>query len=155
MIWEDLNVNLIIPDLEAESSEDVFQQMGSKMISEGYCKDTFVEALKERESEFPTGINMGDIGIAIPHTNKQHVKKGGIAIGILKDPVHFYQMGTTDEPVEAKLIFMLAVENPKAHLEFLQRILVVLQDQNVLQKIMQTKDKQQVISIIKEKENSL
>ena len=47
-------------------------------------------------------------------------------------------MGTTDEPVEVKLVFMLAVEDPKEHLVFLQRILAVLQDQDVLANIMKT-----------------
>lgn len=76
MIWEDLNENLIVPDLEAENSEEVFEKLGGLFIAEGYCRDTYVDALKEREKDFPTGINMGTIGIAIPHTDKQHVIKG-------------------------------------------------------------------------------
>lgn len=155
MIWEDLDENLIVPDLNAGNSEEVFRIMGGKMISEGYCKESYVDALIAREKDFPTGINMGEIGIAIPHTDKDHVRRGGVAIGVLKQPVQFFQMGTTDEPVNAKLIFMLAVEDPKEHLVFLQRILMVLQDQKVLAKIIETEDKKQIIQIIKEKENSL
>ena len=155
MIWEDLNENLIVPDLEAENSEEVFEKLGGLFIAEGYCRDTYVDALKEREKDFPTGINMGTIGIAIHHTDKQHVIKGGVAIGVLKKPVHFFQMGTTDEPVEAKLVFMLAVEDPKEHLVFLQRILAVLQDQAVLARIMETRNKKEIIEIIKEKESNL
>jgi len=98
MIWEDLNENLIVPDLEAKSSDEVFEKLGGLFIAEGYCRDTYVDALKDREKDFPTGVNMGSIGIAIPHTDKQHVIKGGVAIGVLKESVHFYQMGTTDEP---------------------------------------------------------
>ena len=64
MIWEDLNENLIVPDLEAENSEEVFEKLGGLFIAEGYCRDTYVDALKEREKDFPTGINMGTIGIA-------------------------------------------------------------------------------------------
>ena len=155
VLWEDLNENLIVPDLEAENSEEVFEKLGGLFIAEGYCRDTYVDALKEREKDFPTGINMGTIGIAIPHTDKQHVIKGGVAIGVLKKPVHFFQMGTTDEPVEAKLVFMLAVEDPKEHLVFLQRILAVLQDQAVLARIMETRNKKEIIEIIKEKESNL
>ena len=147
MIWEDLNENLIVPDLEAKSSDEVFEKLGGLFIVEG--------ALKDREKDFPTGVNMGSIGIAIPHTDKQHVIKGGVAIGVLKEPVHFFQMGTTDEPVEVKLVFMLAVEDPKEHLVFLQRILAVLQDQDVLAKIMKTGDKKKIVEIIKEKESNL
>ena len=155
MIWEDLNENLIMPDLKAGSSDEVFQQLGGLLVSEGYCKSSFVQALIEREKDFPTGINMGNIGIAIPHTDKEHVIKGAVAIGVLKEPVHFYQMGTNDENVEAKLIFMLAVKDPKEHLVFLQRILMVLQDQEVLKQLIETKNKQEIINIIKEKEEQL
>ena len=155
MIWEDLSENLIVPDMEAGSSEEVFSILGGRLISEGYCKESYVDALIAREKDFPTGINMGDIGIAIPHTDKEHVIKGAVAIAVMKHPVHFYQMGTTDEHVNAKLIFMLAVEDPKEHLVFLQRILMVLQDQEVLGKLTKTKDKKEIIEIIKEKENQL
>ena len=142
MIWEDLNENLIVPDLEAKSSDEVFEKLGGLFIAEGYCRDTYVDALKDREKDFPTGVNMGSIGIAIPHTDKQHVIKGGVEIGVLKEP-------------EVKLVFMLAVEDPKEHLVFLQRILAVLQDQDVLAKIMKTGDKKEIIEIIKEKESNL
>lgn len=155
MIWEDLNENLIMPDLKAGSSDEVFQQLGGLLVSEGYCKSSYVQALIEREKDFPTGINMGNIGIAIPHTDKEHVIKGAVAIGVLKEPVHFYQMGTNDENVEAKLIFMLAVKDPKEHLVFLQRILMVLQDQEALKQLIETKNKQEIINIIKEKEEQL
>ena len=155
MIWEDLNENLIMPDLKAGSSDEVFQQLGGLLVSEGYCKSSYVQALIEREKDFPTGINMGNIGIAIPHTDKEHVIKGAVAIGVLKEPVHFYQMGTNDENVEAKLIFMLAVKDPKEHLVFLQRILMVLQEQEVLKQLIETKNKQEIINIIKEKEEQL
>ena len=155
MIWEDLNENLIMPDLKAGSSDEVFQQLGGLLVSEGYCKSSYVQALIEREKDFPTGINMGNMGIAIPHTDREHVIKGAVAIGVLKEPVHFYQMGTNDENVEAKLIFMLAVKDPKEHLVFLQRILMVLQDQEVLKQLIETKNKQEIINIIKEKEEQL
>ena len=49
MIWEDLNENLIVPDLEAKSSDEVFEKLGGLFIAEGYCRDTYVDALKDRE----------------------------------------------------------------------------------------------------------
>ena len=99
MIWEDLKEELVLTDLDAESSGEVFERLGKTLIEEGYCRDSYIDALKTREKDFPTGVNMGGVGIAIPHTDKSHVYKGAVAIGILKKPVKFYQMGTTDEVV--------------------------------------------------------
>ena len=155
MIWEDLRKDLVVTDLEAESSKEVFEKLGGKLVEMGYCKESYVEALITREKSFPTGINMGEIGIAMPHTDREHVNKSGVAIARLKSPVRFLQMGTLDVEVQARIIFMLAVEDPDAHLVFLQRIIILLQDENVLHKILEAKSKEEIIEIIKTKEIEL
>ncbi len=152
MVWEKLKPELIIPGLEAESSDDIFEALGGELVKQGYCKESYVQALKDREAEFPTGINTGERGVAIPHTDVSHVLKKGIAIATLKQPVSFMEMGTDDEYVKAQVVFMLAVDE-KGHLELLQAILGILQDQDVLKKLVQAKDAEEVIEIIKEKEN--
>lgn len=154
MIWEDLREELVLTGLDAESSGEVFEHLGNILIKEGYCKNSYIDALKTREKDFPTGVNMGGVGIAIPHTDKSHVHKGAVAIGILRKPVKFYQMGTTDEVVMARLVFMLAVDDPEEHLVFLQKILQVLQDPMTLEALTKCNEKQDVIRIIKEKEQS-
>ena len=97
-------------------------------------------------------LNFQQESIAIPHTDVSHVNKKGIAIATLKQPVEFVEMGTDDEYVNAQVIFMLAVDE-KGHLELLQAILAVLQDQEVLKKLIKAKDAKEIIEIIKEKEN--
>ena len=60
MIWEDLNENLIVPDLEAKSSDEVFEKLGGLFIAEGYCRDTYFqqESIWEvSESQFLIPIN--------------------------------------------------------------------------------------------------
>ena len=148
MVWEKLKEELIIPGLEAKSSDDIFEALGGKLVKQGYCKESYVQALKDREAEFPTG----EKGVAIPHTDVSHVNKKGIAIATLKQPVEFVEMGTDDEYVNAQVVFMLAVDE-KGHLELLQAILAVLQDQEVLKKLIEAKDAKEIIKIIKEKEN--
>ena len=100
-------------------------------------------------------MDVNGIGVAIPHTDVSHVKKPGVAIAVLKQPVDFIQMGSDDDIVKVQLIFMLAVVDPSAHLERLQRILQVIQDTEVLEKLLKVKDQKQIIEIIKEKEREL
>lgn len=152
MVWEKLREELIIPGLDAKNSDEIFEALGGELVKQGYCKESYVQALKDREAEFPTGINMGEKGVAIPHTDVSHVNKKGIAIGTLKEPVSFVEMGTDDEYVNAQVIFMLAVDE-KGHLELLQAILGILQDQETLTKLVEAKDAAEIIEIIKEKEN--
>ena len=155
MVWEQLKEELIFPKLEASNSKEVFEKVGGKFIEEGFCKDSYVDALVNRESEFPTGIDVDGFGIAIPHTDISHVNKAGIAIATLENPVKFVQMGTDDEEVEAKVIFMLAVDDPKKHLELLQNVLAVLQDKDVLNKLSNADKCSEIINIVKEKEKCI
>lgn len=155
MIWEELDKSVIVPDLEAKTWEDVMKNLGQKLIDAGYSKESYIDALIAREKDFPTGLDIDGLGVAIPHTDVSHVNKAGIAIGVLKEPVTFIQMGTDDEEVQVKLVFMLAVTDPNAHIDELQRIIEIIQDKGVLEKLFTVTDKETIIEVIKEKENSL
>ncbi len=155
MIWEALKKSLIMKDMEADSYEEVFQQLGGALVREGYAKDSYVNALCAREKEYPTGLDIDGFGVAIPHTDVSHVNQAATAIAVLKNPVTFIQMGSDDEEVSVKLVFMLAVVEPNAHMEELQRILSIIQDKAVLEQITEAEDEEKLIEIIKEKENSL
>ena len=152
MIWEQLDENLIFVELEANNNSDVMQKMGETFIKEGVCKDTYIKALIEREEEYPTGLNIDGFGVAIPHTSVEHVNEAKIAIATLKNKVDFIHMGTDNENVEVDLVVMLAVDNPKKHLSTLQGMLEILQDKEVLYKMTQVKQKEDIIQIIKNKE---
>ena len=126
-----------------------------KLIDEGYTKESYIDALLTREKDFPTGLDIDGLGVAIPHTDVSHVNKAGIAIGVLKKPVTFIQMGSDDEEIGVKLVFMLAVTDPNAHIDELQRIIEIIQDKDVLEKFFTVTDKDTIIEVIKEKENLL
>lgn len=155
MIWEELDKEVIVPGLEAATYEDVMKNLGQKLIDAGYAKDSYTEALITREKNFPTGLDIDGMGVAIPHTDVSHVNRPAIAIAVLKNPVTFIQMGTDDEEVGVKLVFMLAVTDPSAHIDELQRIIEIIQDKAVLEKLFETTDKEKIIEIIREKENTL
>ena len=114
-------------------------------------------ALKEREKVFPTGLQIDDKGVAIPHTDMEHVNRSAIAIASLKNPVSFYQMGTSPdegEVVSVKLVIMLAITGG-GHMDMLQKAIMLIQDLSVVDKLMSAKDGKEIIQIIKEKEEQL
>ncbi|MDR2406041.1 MAG: PTS sugar transporter subunit IIA [Deltaproteobacteria bacterium] len=153
MIWEQIDKDLINVEVNATDQNGVLEVMGRLLIDKGYAKDSYVKALQKRESENPTGIDMSGFGIAIPHTDISHVLKDAIGIGILRKPVKFMAMGTDDEYVEVSLVFVLSITDPKAHLDHIQGILTVLQDKSVLEAIRNSKTPEEIITIIKNKEN--
>lgn len=155
MIWEALDSSLIVTGLDAEDRNDVLRKLGSVVVKEGYAKESYVDALTAREEDYPTGLDVDGIGVAIPHTSVEHVNKVGIAIATLKRPVTFVQMGTDDETAEVRLVFMLAVVDPNAHIDQLQRIVEIIQDKAVLGRLTEAKDPKEIIQAIKEKEETL
>lgn len=157
MIWENLKDTLVKTDMKAENEQQVFEQLGGVLVQEGYCKESYVDALGEREKAYPTGVLAGDIGVAIPHTDPCYVENTGIAIAVLKEPVSFFQMGTNpkeDVKVPVKFVMMLAIAG-KQHLEVLQKAILLIQDADVLRKLVEAKSSEEIIEIIKFKEESL
>ena len=152
MVWKELDTDFIFMALEANTYADVMEQMGQTFIQKGYCKDTFVKALIEREQEYPTGLDIDGFGVAMPHTNVNHVCKPAIGIGILKNPVTFLHMGTDDEKVDVQVVFILAVDDPVSHLEKIQGILDIIQDKTILEQFLKVENKQDIINMIQEKE---
>ena len=154
MVWEELKEELIFTDMDASSTNDIFEVLGGELVLAGYAKDGYVQALKEREDEFPTGLDVDGFGVAIPHTPPEHVNEVATAIAVLRDPVTFLEMGT-DEPVDVSLVFMLCVTDPQAHIAQLQQIVKIIQDKQVLADLQGTTDAHTIVEIIKDKEESL
>lgn len=151
MIWQELKKELVFPYVEASTYQDVMKEIGGKFIEKGYCNNTYVDALIEREEEYPTGLDIRGIGVAIPHTDVVHVKQAGIGIARLNQEVKFTQMGSDDD-VMVRLVFMLAVDKPNDHLEHLQDILKIIQDKEILEKLLIANSAEEILNIIKEKE---
>ncbi|QEY33763.1 PTS sugar transporter subunit IIA [Caproiciproducens galactitolivorans] len=153
MIWKTLKKRLIVTNSEAESREEIFQTLGSLLIREGYCRDTYIQALKDREREYPTGLDMGEIGVAIPHTDASHVLKSAMAIAVLKKPVSFEVMGGDEgEIVNVSLVVAMAIRDTEAHLNQVQALLKILQDNSILRELISAESPEEVIHIIKGKE---
>ncbi len=153
MIWSELDSRLIAVSMDADTKDGIMETMGGRFVELGYCKSSYIQALKDREVEFPTGIDIDGVGVAMPHTDVSHVNREGIGIATLKQPVTFVHMATDDTPVAVRVVFMLAVDDPGRHLEEIQDILAVIQDKKTLERIMTAKNPEEVINIIKEKEN--
>lgn len=77
MIWEELRDDLIFYDLQAVDYKEVLQSMGDAMIQAGYGEEGFTEAVLEREKDYPTGLDIDGIGVAIPPCGCRSRQKRG------------------------------------------------------------------------------
>ena len=115
------------------------------MFDAGYVRETFVDAALDRESRLPTGLPLsGDVNAAIPHTEVEHVLKPGLAMATLSAPVIFQNMVDPDEAVPCQLVFVMALDQPKAQIEMLQEIAGILQNPTAINSLMSAKDFEEV-----------
>lgn len=127
---------------------DVLNKLSSFLYDEGYVKKSFISAIVDREEKFPTGLETAAGGVAIPHADSKHVNKDGIVVGILKEPVFFNEMGNPDTQIQTKLVFMLSLKNPNNHLEILQSVIKLFMDHKKMEKLMKSKDNNQVYQLL-------
>lgn len=123
---------LIIRDVDATDSENAIRQVGQLFFKNGFVKDTYIDAVCAREKVFATGLQLDGIAIAMPHTDTIHVIKPGVTVAKLKHPVTFEHMGEPGRKVEAEMMFMMAIADPKDQVELLKKVLGVFQNKEAI-----------------------
>lgn len=123
---------LIIRNVDAKDAEDAIRQVGQKFLNAGFVKDTYIDAVVAREVTYPTGLQLADIAVAMPHTDPQHVNRPGVCIAQLAHPVTFVHMGDPDTLVQAEMLFMMAIKDPDEQVALLQKVLSVFQQPEVV-----------------------
>lgn len=59
---------LITINNDSKTIEEFFTNASDILMERGYVKESFLDAILEREKKYPTGLEMPKIVIAIPHT---------------------------------------------------------------------------------------
>ncbi len=143
-----LHEELIQLDMEAKDQNDFFEKMSAKLQKLGYVEDTFLEAIKLRESKYPTALPTEPHAIAIPHADPVNIKKQFIAFTRLKNPVKWCEMATNDSWHDVKLIFMLGFKRDEGHIEVLQILLDSFQDPKLMDKLINAKSNEEMMTIL-------
>ena len=142
-----INRDLIINNLEAKTTDDIFYALSEILLKANYVKDTFYDGLVKRESKFPTGLTLGTYNVAIPHTDAIHVIKPAIAIATLKHPVTFNNMDG-DGQVEVNVVFAMALKEPHSQIMMLQQLMFLIQNEDVLKNLSEAKDSEELYGIL-------
>lgn len=145
---------LIAIDLEAENFEEAIKKGGKLFYDNGYVKDTYIDAVIAREKIYPTGLQLKDIAVAMPHTDPQHVNKAAVCVIKLLKPVTFLHMGEDVNnkdatKVEAEMLFMMSILNPNEQVETLQKVLSVFQNPDIVDDFKKAYTKEELYEIAK------
>lgn len=138
----------ILVRAKATSREDIIQQLGALLERNGYVKDTYTQAVLDREKVFPTGLQTNILGFAIPHTETEHVYKSAIAIAVLAEPVVFQAMDNPLTDISVNVVMMLAISDPKAVVIVLRQVISILEDETALQALIRAATPAEIREIV-------
>ena len=131
----ELNEKCVQLDLSALDWQDAIKKACQPLIDCGFVKSGYPDDVIAREKQWATGLPTLPVGVAIPHAlTPDNVVTAQIAVCRLSSSVKFAQSGGTeqDEAVDAKLIFVLALKDPKAQLNLLQKLMIAIFDESML-----------------------
>ncbi len=142
-----LRRDLILLDLDCETSDQVIRAMAGRFVEAGVVRESFVEAVAHRETVFPTALP-AQIPIALPHTASEHVVTPAVGVGVLRRPVEFCQMGSPEVKLWPELVFMLAIQDPKEQIGLLKQMMKLIQNGELLRAIREAGDADTVYQLL-------
>lgn len=144
-----LNEDLVLMEVDAKDKFDLLRQAAQCLQTHGYVKESYADAVIEREKVFATGLPTVMGGVAIPHTDVEHVNTPAVCIVRLKKPVDFVIMGDDTETVSVDCIFMLAMKETHAQLTLLQNLMGILQDADALKLVKEGTSAKEICAFVK------
>ncbi|MGI6229687.1 MAG: PTS sugar transporter subunit IIA [Tractidigestivibacter sp.] len=144
--------DLVFFDIEATDSIDFFGKLHDRLAPKGYLKDTWLDAIRTRETNYPTGLELENISVAIPHVEPENIEKPYIAVAKPVRPVAFQPMAAmVDHPVQAQLVINLGLlAHDEDQVAVLQTLMNVFMDKAACEDILaQTTGEGMVNTIVK------
>ena len=139
----------VVTHLQAENAGAAITELGMLLQEGGFVKESFVPAVIERERGCATGLPTSQFGVAIPHTDCEHVLKRAVAVGILDRPVEFTEMASPGTTVQVSIVFLLAVPEPEGAVRLLQSLALMFETPGVLEQLIRSRDASEIVNVIR------
>lgn len=144
-----LRLEHIVVGLGASGATGAIHALNDLLVQSGHAEPEFADDVLARERTFPTGLPTQPISVAIPHADPVHLMKSAIAIGVLKTPVPFGQMGTDGSTIlDARIIFLLAIKEREKQVETIQQLIALIQSPDLLLGLTQAQTSPQALELI-------
>jgi PTS system galactitol-specific IIA component len=142
--------DLIFTDCDFQNAEEVISFLSMKLHDKGLVKDSFSIAVKEREMVYPTGLNLGHVCIAVPHTDVEHVQIPAVTLAIMKSPVLFISMEDCETPLPVKIVACLAMEKAEYNVKLLPEVIRFFSQEKITTKILNSASSEEIFQLITE-----
>lgn len=148
MINQLINANLIQLDLQANSKQEVFEELINILHAQGRISDkaTFLNDIQAREELGNTGF---EDGVAIPHAKSAAVTQPAVAIGVSKKGIDY----GAEDGLPSKLFFMIASPDggDDHHIEVLAELSSKLIEEGFIDAFLNAETSEQALEILLKK----
>lgn len=138
---------LIFIDQPFKDSNELFQQMGALLKEKGYVTEDYTKAIIEREENYPTGLQGGNVAVAIPHVDSKYIKKAGIVFVRPSKTIKFKEMCTNCE-LNVDIIFLLLIKDKANQVTVLSSLMSKFADTEFLEKLKREKCEDKILSYL-------
>ncbi|HGF7154558.1 TPA: fructose-specific PTS transporter subunit EIIC, partial [Vibrio mimicus] len=143
-----INANLIQLDLQANSKQEVFEELINILHAQGRIseKATFLNDIQAREELGNTGF---EDGVAIPHAKSAAVTQPAVAIGVSKKGIDY----GAEDGLPSKLFFMIASPDggDDHHIEVLAELSSKLIEEGFIDAFLNAETSEQALEILLKK----
>lgn len=130
------NEKNIFVNVDVKDFPELITTIAQPLIEEQDVVEEFPLQVIKREENFPTGLPTEPIGVAIPHTDAKYVHHNRVTIATLKNPIQMEVMGGMDDTkIEVSIVFLLALGQSNKQLNILQKLMGILPDVDLLERI--------------------
>ena len=144
---KEIDKELIYTDMAFKDKNGLFEFIADELKKKGCVTETYEEAIKTREENFPTGFKLMGINIAMPHADPQHSKADKLVVLTLREPVEF-QNAEDKEKLDVNMVFCMVFQNRDKHIDYLMKLSNLIQDREKLLKIKNSGTSEEIYGIL-------
>lgn len=146
----DFHDDLMFPALRVRDRDELLDKLGGAVVAAGFARDDYVDGLKAREREYPTGLPISG-GVAIPHTSAEYVTTNTIVAASLTEPVTFAEMGGADDSeVSVSTVFLLVIADSTQQVKVLGKLIRALQNAEFVKSVHDAVDRPTMASLLEQ-----
>ncbi|GMG63879.1 PTS sugar transporter subunit IIA [Tetragenococcus halophilus] len=141
---------LVFLDIESSNANELFKIIAGDLKNKGFVNEKYYDGLINREKNFPTGLQLEDYGVSIPHTDPETVTKDFIAVVRPSFPIMFSLMEDNDKNIPVDLCFFIGLKDGKRSPLVLVELISLIQNHKLILSILNEKNREKIIEKIQE-----
>lgn len=138
-----IQLHLALPRVKAGTRKQAFEILAGQVCKKiGYPAVVIFNALMAHERVSTSGIGNG---VAIPHLRLERIQKRFIALSTLQNPIDFN--ASDNMPVDVICLLLSPESDGPIHLRGLSRISRLLKNQDLIDRIRETRDADIIVDL--------